>query len=75
MLILIGGSLCLLGFVCWLTYASARLLQRWEPDVNLLLAPVENLARLVIIALCLLVGLASGVPAARLGWAIGIRPG
>ncbi len=68
-LILIGGSLALLGLVCWLTYASAQLLQRWEPDCNLLLAPVENLARLAIIALCLLVGLASGVPAARLGWA------
>jgi membrane protease YdiL (CAAX protease family) len=69
MLVLIGGSLALLGLVCWLTYASAQLLQRWETDVNLLLAPVENLARLAIIALCLLVGLASGVPAARLGWA------
>jgi membrane protease YdiL (CAAX protease family) len=68
-LILIGGSLVLLAFVCWLTYQSDQLLQRWEPEFNLLLAPAENLARLGLIALCLLIGLASGVSAVRLGWA------
>lgn len=50
------------------TFATARLLRRWRPDRNLLLTPVENLMRVVLVAACIILGLLSGQPAAQLGW-------
>ncbi|MEZ4730926.1 MAG: CPBP family glutamic-type intramembrane protease [Caldilineaceae bacterium] len=63
-----GLTLALVAFISYGTYATARLLRTWQPDRNLLLLPAENLVRLVLIGLCLVLGLLSGVPAAQLGW-------
>lgn len=54
--------------ISYSTYTTARLLRTWRPDRNLLLLPAENLLRLVLIGVCLLLGLLSGAPAAQLGW-------
>lgn len=61
-------TLSLLGFIGYSTYQTARLLRTWQPDRNLLLMPAENLVRLVLIALCVALGLLSGLRAAQLGW-------
>lgn len=58
----------LVAFLSYGTYATARLLRTWQPDRNLLLLPAENLLRLVLIALCIILGYLSGVPPAQLGW-------
>lgn len=61
-------TFALVAFLGYGTYATARLLRNWQPDRNLLLLPAENLLRLVLITLCLILGLLSGAPAAQLGW-------
>ena len=58
----------LVAFLSYGTYATARLLRTWQPDRNLLLLPAENLLRLVLIALCIILGYLSGAPLAQLGW-------
>jgi len=63
-----GLTLALVAFISYGTYMTARLLRIWQPDRNLLLLPAENLVRLVILGLCLVLGLLSGVPATQLGW-------
>jgi membrane protease YdiL (CAAX protease family) len=50
------------------TYRSARLLQVWKPDSNLLLLMSENVVRLLLIAICIGLGWLSGLPPAQLGW-------
>ncbi len=62
------GTLLLTAFIGYGTFATARLLQRWQPDHNLLLNPMENLARLVIILVCLGLGKLSGLGDDALGW-------
>lgn len=57
-------------FMSYGTYSTARLLRTWTPDRNLLLLPAENLVRLVLIALCIALGLLSGVGAEPLGWTV-----
>lgn len=64
----VGLTLVIVIFISYGTYATARLLRTWQPDRNLLLLPGENLLRLVLIGLCLVLGLLSGAPAAQLGW-------
>src|SRR5690606_2703857 len=44
-------------FMGYSAFASARLLLTWRPDKNPLLTRAENVLRLVLIALCLLLGL------------------
>ena len=66
-LVLITGSLLLLGFLSWATYQSGRLLQENPPDINLLLAPSENVARAVVLGICVGLGLASGLDLDQLG--------
>lgn len=61
-------TFALVAFLSYGTYATARLLRTWQPDRNLLLLPAENLLRLVLIALCIILGLLSGAPPAQLGW-------
>jgi len=61
-------TLALTAFIGYGTLATARLLQRWQPDRNLLLLPAENVLRVLLIPLCLLLGWLSGVPPAQLGW-------
>lgn len=64
-LILTGVIVLFIGYG---TYTTARLLRTWQPDRNLLLLPAENLVRLVLIALCIVLGVLSEASAARLGW-------
>lgn len=61
-------TLALVAFLSYGTYATARLLRTWQPDRNLLLLPSENLLRLVLIALCVILGHLSGAPLVQLGW-------
>lgn len=50
------------------TFSTARMLQKWVPDRNLLLMPAENLLRVVLIGVCLLLGWLSGLSPMQLGW-------
>lgn len=61
-------TLALVAFIGYGTYATARLLRTWQPERNLLLLPAENLLRLVLIGVCLILGMLSGLPPGRLGW-------
>ena len=61
-------TVTIVAFISYGTYATARLLRDWRPDRNLLLLPAENLLRLVLIVLCLMLGLLSGASFAQLGW-------
>lgn len=61
-------TLALVVFIGYGTYATARLLRTWRPDRNLLLLPAENLLRLVLIGVCIILGYLSGVPLTALGW-------
>jgi membrane protease YdiL (CAAX protease family) len=61
-------TLTIVAFISYGTYATARLLRTWRPNRNLLLLPAENLLRLVLIVLCLMLGLLSGASTAQLGW-------
>lgn len=69
-LFMVIGSLALLAFLSWATYQSGKILRDNPPDFNLLLAPGENVARAVIIVLCLGIGLGSGMDPVRLGWTV-----
>lgn len=61
-------TLALTAFVGYGTYQTAKLLRAWRPDRNLLLIPAENIARLGLVALCIGLGLLSGLSADQLGW-------
>jgi membrane protease YdiL (CAAX protease family) len=61
-------TLALTIFIGYGTFATARLLQRWTPDRNLLLLPAENVLRLFLVFVCILLGVLSGVGARQLGW-------
>jgi membrane protease YdiL (CAAX protease family) len=64
----VGITLLLTVAVGYNTYASARLLRTWRPDRNLLLLPAETGIRLLLLALCIGLGLLSGVAWPTLGW-------
>lgn len=64
------GSLGLTVALAWATYQSGRLLRAVPVRENLLLAPVENIVKLVIVLLCVGLGLLSGASASRLGWTL-----
>lgn len=61
-------TLLLTCFIGYGTFTTARLLQRWQPDRNLLLLPTENLFRLLLIGVCVLLGWLSGLTPQQLGW-------
>lgn len=63
-------TLALVAFIGYGTYATARLLRTWRPDRNLLLLPAENLLRLVLIGVCIILGILSGLPPSQLGWSL-----
>ena len=48
------GILILTAVLAWMMYQSNLLLQRFEPDVNLLLSPPETIVRIILVGLCLL---------------------
>jgi len=68
-LIMAVGSLGLLAFLGWATYRSGLLLRAVDIPFNVLTAPPEVLARLALIAVCVGLGLVSGLPWTQLGWA------
>ena len=49
-------------------YRTARLLQVWKPEENLLLLPAENALRAVVLVICLMLGRGSGLSLETLGW-------
>jgi len=68
MAILIWGSITLLAVLSWATYQSALLLRRVQIEFNVLLSPVENVVKLLLIGVCLAIGFSSGVSRRQLGW-------
>lgn len=60
----------LTGFIGYGTFATARLLQQWQPKENLLLMPAETVFRFFLILLCVGLGILSGVPYEQLGWQV-----
>ena len=62
------GTLALTSALGVSTWATARLLRTWRPPFNPLLQPADLLLRVVLIGLCVLLGLLSGLPAQVLGW-------
>jgi len=59
---------CLTAAMGWLTVQSGRLLQRFTPKTNLLLFLSDNLARLLLILVCVVIGIAIGPGIETLGW-------
>ncbi len=68
--IFVALLLMLTGGVGYGVYTTNQLLRTWQPDRNLLLLPGENALRLLLVAVCLLLGLTSGLPRNQLGWII-----
>ncbi|MBI1295360.1 CPBP family intramembrane metalloprotease [bacterium] len=66
--ILVIGLVLFIGYG---TYATAKLLKRWQPDQNLLLMPAENAVRFVLILFCVGLGYLSHLDPAQLGWHLG----
>ncbi len=64
----VAGALALTAFISWATYRSAQVLRQVQVDFNLLLLPAENLLRVGIVIVCLILGWASGLPREQLGW-------
>jgi membrane protease YdiL (CAAX protease family) len=56
------------------TLHSGLLLRHWTPSFNLLLTWADNVLRLVLIALCVILGVWLGPGAAKLGWSSGGLP-
>ena len=62
------GTLLLTALLGYGTFVSAKLLQDWQPDRNLMLLPAENVLRLLLVGVCYILGVVSGVPNEALGW-------
>jgi membrane protease YdiL (CAAX protease family) len=63
------GTVGTIAFITWSTYQSARLLHTTRISTNLLLLPSESAAKIVLIALGVLLGSLSGASIQALGWA------
>jgi membrane protease YdiL (CAAX protease family) len=64
------GSLGLTVGLAWATYQSGRLLRAVPVRENLLLAPVENMVKAVLVLICVGLGVLSGAGPGRLGWTL-----
>jgi uncharacterized protein len=64
------GSLGLTVALAWATYQSGRLLRAVPVRENLLLAPVENMVKGVLVLICIGLGALSGAAPERLGWTL-----
>jgi membrane protease YdiL (CAAX protease family) len=62
------GSLGLTVALAWATYQSGRLLKAIPVRENLLLAPVENMVKAILVLACIGLGLLSGATVQQLGW-------
>lgn len=63
-----AGVAALIAFVSTMTVRSGLALRTWTPRSNLLLSLPDNVVRLVLVALCLLLGLTVGPGPEALGW-------
>ena len=68
--VFVFGTLGLTIALAWVTYQSGRLLRSVPVTENLLLAPVENIVKGMLVVLCVGLGLVSGAPLERLGWGL-----
>jgi membrane protease YdiL (CAAX protease family) len=68
MIVFVFGTLALLAFLAWATWRTAQLLREIAPTPNLLLLPAENLLRLALIVVCVVLARVSGLPDAQFGW-------
>lgn len=62
------GLLAMTSFIAYSTFATAQLLRRWRPLHNPLLDRADMLLRLALIAMCIGLGLLSGLDRTVLGW-------
>jgi membrane protease YdiL (CAAX protease family) len=62
------GVAALIGLVSYTTVRSGLALRIWTPRSNLLLSLTDNAARLLLVALCILLGITVGPGPAALGW-------
>jgi len=63
------GLLVLLSFIAIATYRTNQVLKEWTPEENILLSLPENIARLVMIAIAIILGFLSHESFRTLGWA------
>jgi len=63
------GLFALLSFIAIATWRTNQILKVWTPEENLLLSLPENIARLVMIGVAILLGFLSGESLRTLGWA------
>jgi len=68
--IFLGGIVVLMMLVGAGTVRSGQLLRAWTPPQNLMLSVPDNLLRLVLIGLCLLLGDRLGPGPGALGWRV-----
>src|SRR5436309_2649078 len=64
------GSLGLTAALAWATYQSGRLLRAVPVTENLLLAPLENVVKGIVVLLCIGLGILSTATPAQLGWTL-----
>lgn len=71
--VLVIGALGLVAFVCLNAFVAARVLREGDLPFNLLLHPVEVVARFGFVAICLLLAWLSGLSPEQLGlWGEGV---
>jgi membrane protease YdiL (CAAX protease family) len=68
LVVFVAGTLTLTVFVSSATHRSAVMLKQAELDFNLLLLPAENLLRVGLVVICLVLGWISGLPRQQFGW-------
>jgi membrane protease YdiL (CAAX protease family) len=64
------GVASLIALVSYTTVRSGMALRTWTPRSNLLLSLPDNVARLALVALCLLLGFTVGPGPEALGWSL-----
>lgn len=68
MQVFVVGTFGILFLLAWGTYQTAVYLRRVTITFNPLLLPAENIMRFALIAICLWLGMTSGLPFQALGW-------
>jgi membrane protease YdiL (CAAX protease family) len=68
--VFVVGSLALTVALAYATYQSGRLLRALDIKENLLLAPVENMVKGLLVLICIGLGALSGASPDRLGWTL-----
>jgi membrane protease YdiL (CAAX protease family) len=65
-----AGVVSLIALVCYTMVRSGLALRSWTPRSNLLLSLPDNVARLAMLAFCILLGLTVGPGPEALGWSV-----